>query len=95
MRTADDAPDGCVYDAIDQLRHDLISPLTSICARAYLLGRTVQRAPELSETQRARCLEEVAAIERAVHEMVTVVDGVERRSRRGPLAATGRRPRGS
>ncbi len=34
MPAADDTPDGFVYDAADQLRHDLQTPLTTIHGRA-------------------------------------------------------------
>ena len=76
MPTADDAPDGFVYDATDQLRHDLKTPLTTIYARAHLLGRAIRRAPGLSDAEQARLLEGVAAIEVAVRSMVAVVDGI-------------------
>ena len=76
MDAADDAPDGFVYTAADHLRHDLKSPLTTIYARAHLLGRTIRRAPALSDDERARMLEGVAAIEDAVRTMVAVVDSI-------------------
>ena len=56
MPAADDAPDGFVYDAADQLRHDLNSPLTTISARAQLLARDVRRSPSLAEEERAKML---------------------------------------
>jgi signal transduction histidine kinase len=76
MPTADDAPDEFVYDAVDRLRHDLKSPLTTIHGRAYLLGRAIRRAPAVSDEERARMLEGVAAIEVAVRTMVAVVDSI-------------------
>ena len=76
MLPADDTPDGLAYDAVDQLRHDLKSPLTTISAWAYLLGRTIRRASALSDEERVRLLEGVAAIEGAVRTMVTVVDDI-------------------
>ena len=82
MPTADDAPDGFVYDATDQLRHDLKTPLTTIYARAYLLGRAIRRASALSETEQAQMLEGVAAIEVAVRSMIAVVDGIGDEDRR-------------
>jgi hypothetical protein len=33
MPAADDTPEGPVYDAADQLQHDLKTPLTTIYAR--------------------------------------------------------------
>jgi len=76
MRAADDAPDGFAYDAVDQLRHDLKTPLTTIYARAHLLGRAIRRASGLSEAEQAQMLEGVTAIEVAVQTMVAVVDGI-------------------
>jgi K+-sensing histidine kinase KdpD len=64
-------------DPLDQLRHDLRSPLTTIRGRAYLLARAVRRAPSLSEEERTRMLAGVAAIETAVAAMVTVIEGID------------------
>jgi signal transduction histidine kinase len=64
-------------DPLDQLRHDLRSPLTTIRGRAYLLARAVRRAPSLTEDERARMLAGVAAIETAVAIMVTVIEGID------------------
>jgi hypothetical protein len=76
MPEADHAADEFVYTPADKLRHDLKSPLTTIYARAYLLGRAIRRAPSLSDEDRTRMLAGVAAIEAAVREMVTAVDGI-------------------
>ncbi len=76
MPAADNAPDGFVYDAFDQLRHDLKTPLTTISARAQLLGRSIQHSPALAAEERAQMLAAIIAIERAVWEMVAVVDGI-------------------
>jgi hypothetical protein len=76
MPTADDSPDGVVYNATDQLGHDLKSPLTTILARARLLGRRVGASPSVGDGERGRMLADLAAIESAVREMVTVVDGI-------------------
>jgi len=64
-------------DPLDQLRHDLRSPLTTIRGRAYLLARAVRRAPSLTEDERARMLAGVAAIETAVAIMVMVIEGID------------------
>jgi signal transduction histidine kinase len=89
MPTADDAPDGFVYDATDQLRHDLKSPLTTIYARAYLLGRAIRRSPSLNDEERTQMLAGVAAIESAVRETVIVVDGIPLLSSDGRTDPTG------
>ena len=73
MPAADDAPDGFVYDAAAQLRHDLKSPLTTIHARAQLLGRYARDSPALAAGERANMPDGVAAIERAVRDMVTAI----------------------
>ena len=72
---ADGSPEGLVYDAVDQLRHDLHTPLTTISARAYLLARSVRRSPSLTPEERARLLAGVVAIEEAVRAMVITIDG--------------------
>jgi signal transduction histidine kinase len=64
-------------DPLDRLRHDLRSPLTTIRGRAYLLARAVRRAPSLTEEERTRMLDGVAAIETAVAAMVIVIDGID------------------
>jgi hypothetical protein len=81
MPAADNAPDGFVYDAADQLRHDLKSSLTTIHARAQLLGRHVRNSPALADGERAKMLDGVAAIESAVREMVTAIDGFGKEDR--------------
>jgi hypothetical protein len=63
-------------DPLDRLRHDLRSPLTTIRGRAYLLARSVRRAPSLTEEERTGMLAGVAAIEAAVAAMVVVIDGI-------------------
>jgi signal transduction histidine kinase len=77
MHPADETDDGDRLDPLDQLRHDLRSPLTTIRGRAYLLARVVRRAPSLSDDERTRMLEGVAAIEAAVAAMVVVIDGID------------------
>jgi signal transduction histidine kinase len=64
-------------DPLDRLRHDLRSPLTTIRGRAYLLARSVRRAPSLTDDERTRMLAGVAAIEAAVAAMVVVIDGID------------------
>src|SRR5215207_6357216 len=76
MHAEDETHAGRPLDPLDQLRHDLRSPLTTIRGRAYLLARAVRRAPALTDDERARMLAGVAAIEGAVAEMVTVIDGI-------------------
>jgi hypothetical protein len=76
MCAADDSPDGVVYDAVDQLRHDLKTPLTLIAARAFLLARSIRRSSSLSGGERGTMLEGVVAIEEAVRAMVITIDGM-------------------
>jgi hypothetical protein len=66
------------YGPGDQLRHDLKSALTTIHARAQLLGRAVRRAPSLADGERERMLAGVAEIEAAVREMVARIDVIAR-----------------
>jgi signal transduction histidine kinase len=77
MQAADETGDSSRRDAVEQLRHDLRSPLTTIRGRAYLLARAVRRAPSLSEDERTRMLDGVAAIDTAVVTMAAVIDGID------------------
>lgn len=91
MPAADDSPDGFDYDVTDQLRHDLKSPLTTIRGRAYLLARAVQRTPSLTNEERTRMLDGVAAIEAAVAAMVVAIDALrDERTAGGGDEAMGR-----
>jgi signal transduction histidine kinase len=76
MCAADDSPDGVVYNAADQLRHDLLSPLTTISARNQLLARDIRRAPSLPEEERTRMLASLTAIETAVQTLCAVIDAM-------------------
>ena len=82
MPEADDAPDAFVYDAADQLRHDLLSPLTTISARTQLLARDLRRSPTLAEEERTRMLSGIVAIETAVQAMCAVIDAMGDASRK-------------
>jgi nitrogen-specific signal transduction histidine kinase len=68
------APDGYPLSALDQLRHDLKSPLTTIYGRAQLMTRTIQRSPSLSEEERDKLLSGLAVIESSVQRLVSVID---------------------
>jgi signal transduction histidine kinase len=71
-----DGPDEFVYDAADQLRHDLKTPLTAIYARAYLLARAIRRAPSLADEERMTMLAGITAIETAVRTMTACIDAM-------------------
>jgi signal transduction histidine kinase len=64
------------YDPVDQLRHDLKTPLTTISGHAQLLGRVVRRTPSLTDAERGRMLAGLAAIQAAVREMVAHIDAI-------------------
>ena len=74
MHAEDETHAARPLDPLDQLRHDLRSPLTTIRGRAYLLARAVRRAPSLTDEERTRMLTGVAAIETAVAAMVAVIE---------------------
>jgi hypothetical protein len=74
MAPADDGPPADPRAPLDRLRHDLLTPLTVIRGRAYLLGRAVRRSPTLADGERGRLLAELAAIDAAVAALVAVVD---------------------
>jgi signal transduction histidine kinase len=77
MHAENETNAGRPLDPLDQLRHDLRSPLTTIRGRAYLLARAVRRAPSLTDDERTRMLTGVAAIETAVVAMVAVIEGID------------------
>ena len=77
MHAEDETHAGRPLHSLDQLRHDLRSPLTTIRGRAYLLARAVRRAPSLTDEERTRMLTGVAAIEAAVAAMVVVIEGID------------------
>ena len=76
MHAADDASDGFLYDSADQLRHDLLSPLTTISARAQFLERTIRRSPALADEERVKMLVGITAIETAVQTLCAVIDAI-------------------
>jgi hypothetical protein len=76
MCAADDSPDGVVYDAADQLRHDLLSPLTTISARTQLLARDLRRSPSVTEDERGKMLAGITAIETAIQTMCAAIDAI-------------------
>jgi signal transduction histidine kinase len=89
MPCVDNADDVPSPDALDQLRHDLKTPLTTIHARAQLLGRAIRRSPSLTDDEQARMLESLATIDEAVRTMVTVIDAMGRDSANGSSDSTG------
>ncbi len=84
MEAEDETGDGYRLDAVDQLRHDLRSSLTTIRGRAYLLAGAVRRAPSLTDDERTRMLDSVEAIETAVMAMAAVIDGIDADAAPGP-----------
>ena len=76
MLAADNAPDGFVYDAADQFRHDLLSPLTTISARTQLLARDLRRSPSLTEDERGKMLASITVIEAEVRALCAVIDAM-------------------
>ena len=63
-------------DPLDELRHELKNPLTTIHGRAQLLARTVRRSPSLADEEQAKLLAGLVAIEAAVLAAVTVIDAL-------------------
>ncbi len=89
MPCPNDADDVPRPDALDQLRHDLKTPLTTIRARAQLLGRAIRRSPSLTDDEQARMLESLANIEQAVQAMVSAIDTMGRDGADGSPDSTG------
>ena len=82
MCAADDSPHGFVYDAADQLRHDLLSPLTAISARTQLLARDIRRSSFLPEEERGKMLASLTVIETAVQTLCAVIDAMRDEDRK-------------
>jgi len=76
MCAVDDSSDGVAFDAADQFRHDLKTPLTTIYARAYLLARAIRRAPSLTDEERVTMLAGITAIETAVRDISAMIDAM-------------------
>jgi signal transduction histidine kinase len=76
MSEGDDASDGINYAPLDQLLHDLKTPLTTIHGHAQLLGRAIRRSSSLADVERARMLAAVGAIEADVRAMVPLIDNL-------------------
>ena len=76
MSAEDDTPPDGAHDPLDQLRHDLKTPLVTIYARAQLLTRSIQRSPSLADDERVRLLAGLTSIAVAVQEMVTRIYGI-------------------
>jgi K+-sensing histidine kinase KdpD len=76
MSAPHDGSDGINSAPLDQLRHDLKTPLTTIHGRAQLLERAIRRSPSLPEDERARMLAAVVTIEAAVRAMVPLIDSI-------------------
>ena len=89
MPCVDNPDDVPPPDTLDQLRHDLKTPLTTIRARAQLLGRAIRRSPSLTDDEQARMLESLATIEQAVQTMVTVIDAMGRDGANGSPDSAG------
>ena len=88
MPCADDADDVPSPDALDQLRHDVKTPLTTIHARSQLLGRAIRRSRSLTDDERARMLQTLATIDEAVRTMVTAIDAMGRdKAERSPQSS--------
>jgi signal transduction histidine kinase len=81
MPAMDESPDGCVADAVDHLRHELITPLTTISGRTQLLARLIWRSPTLVYEERVAMLEGITAIETGVETLRTVIDTISEEDR--------------
>jgi signal transduction histidine kinase len=66
------------------MRHDLLSPLTTISARNQLLARDIRRASLLRAEERTRMLVGVTAIEAAVQTLCAMIDAIGFPSRDAP-----------
>jgi hypothetical protein len=76
MVPAGDAYDGRHHAPGDQLRHDLLTPVTVASARLGMLRRQLARSPGLDGPERDGMLATVAAVEAALQSLCAVVDGL-------------------
>lgn len=76
MPPADEALDGRHDEPLDQLRHDLLTPVTVISARVGMMERTVRRSASMTDAERGRLLVDAAAIQAAVLAVCAAVDGM-------------------
>lgn len=77
MSPGDDTPPDWSHNSLDQLRHDLKTPLTTIHGRAQLLTRAVRRSPSLADEERTRMLEGLATIETEVRALAAMIDAMD------------------
>ena len=89
MLPTDDPAPASPPDPLDQLRHDLKTPLTTISGHAQLLGRVVRRSPSLTDEERARLVEALVTIEAAVQTMVSRIDAIGRHGANGTPGSAG------
>jgi signal transduction histidine kinase len=76
MAAANNAPERGLADATDHLRHDLLTPLTTISGRTQLLARAIGRSPTLAAEERVTMLEGITAIETAVQTLRGVIASI-------------------
>jgi K+-sensing histidine kinase KdpD len=80
MSPGDDTPCDQSHNSLDQLRHDLKTPLTTIHGRAQLLTRAVRGSPSLADEERTRMLEGLATIETEVRALAAMIDAMDGRA---------------
>ena len=74
MPAVDESPDGVVANGPDHLRHDLLTPLTTIAGQTQLLARAISRSPSLAAGERVAMLEGITAIETGVETLRAVIN---------------------
>ena len=74
MPRRDDAADARADRA--RLRHDVLTPLTAIRARAQMVDRAARRSATLADGEREAMLANLAAVEAGVAAILLVVDGM-------------------
>jgi signal transduction histidine kinase len=75
---SDNADDALPPDALEKLRHDLKTSLTTISGHAQLLARAVRRTPSLTDEERGRMLKALSTVEEQVRAMVSLIDDLGR-----------------
>ena len=77
MGPAADADSADGHRSHDQLRHDLLTPVTVISARVGMIERIARRSASMTDAERARLLADAASIQAAVLAVCAVVDGMQ------------------
>jgi nitrogen-specific signal transduction histidine kinase len=75
--------DALPAESFEQLRHDLLNPLSTIRGRAQLMTRAIERSSSMNDSDRDRLLRGLTAISQAVFAAVEVLERADPRNQDG------------